>query len=349
MALTNRQWLLRRRPEGALGAEHLELHAAAVPDTLRPGEILLRTLYLHFAPTIRNWMNERSEAEKRNGLYPHMELGRPVLGPSVSQVIDSANPRYPVGTTLFNVTGWQEYAVLDPEASGHPVAIIPEEVDLAQSLSVLGPNGLAAYFGLEKIGRPREGETVVVSGAAGSTGSVAAQIARIKGCRVIGIAGGTEKCAWLTQTLGLDAAIDYKADSIRERLAVLAPGGVDVFFDNVGGDTLSAVVETMAVHGRIALCGQISTYNQGGRTAAPLNVMRLVYWRIRIEGFVMSDWWAEIPAARAELARWVAEGRIRHKEDIREGFETIPAVFAELFAGTNDGTLLMKLGDRARA
>jgi len=346
VALKNRQWLLRRRPEGALGPEHLDYRETAVPEDLKPGEILLRTLFLHFAPTIRNWMNERSEAEKRNALFPHMELGEPVLGPTVSQVVKSANPRYPVGTTLFSVAGWQEYAVVDPASGGHPVAVVPPEVDLAQSLSVLGPNGLAAYFGLEKIGKPKAGETVVVSGAAGSTGSVAAQIAKIKGCRVIGIAGGQRKCRWLVESLGLDAAIDYKSESIEARLGVLAPDGVDVFFDNVGGDTLSAVVENIAVHGRIALCGQISTYNQGGRAAAPLNVMRLVYWRARIEGFVMSDWWEEIPIARAQLARWVAEGLIRHREDIREGFENIPSVFSELFEGTNEGTLLMKLGDR---
>jgi NADPH-dependent curcumin reductase CurA len=343
--LKNRQWLLRERPDGALRDEHLQYHVADMAETLRPGEILLRTLLLHFAPTIRNWMNDRSEAEKRNTLYPYMVLGQPVLGPTISQIAASENPNYPPGTVLFNVSGWQDYAIINPDA-GHPVAVIPPEVDLAQSLSVLGPNGLAAYFGLEKIGKPVAGETVVVSGAAGSTGSVAAQIAKLKGCHVIGIAGGPEKCRWLTETLGLDAAIDYKSESVQERLAVLAPDGVDVFFDNVGGDTLSAVVETIAVHGRIALCGQIATYNEGGRTAAPLNVMRLVYWRARIEGFIMSDWWAEIPAARAQLMQWIAEGKLQHREDIRDGFENIPAVFNELFAGTNAGTLLLRLGTK---
>ncbi|RYH02477.1 MAG: NADP-dependent oxidoreductase [Alphaproteobacteria bacterium] len=267
-------------------------------------------------------------------------------GPSVSQVVGSENPTYPVGTLLFSMKGWQEYSVLNPQAEGHPVAVIADGIDPAQALSVLGPNGLAAWFGLAKVIKPQPGETVVVSGAAGSTGSVAAQIAKIKGCRVIGIAGGPDKCRWLTEELGIDHAIDYKNQSVEEELRRLAPNGVDAFFDNVGGDTLSAVVENMAVHGRIALCGQIATYNDDGRTTAPLNVMKLVYWRVRIEGFIMSDRWEEMPAALEEIAGWIAEGRMKHREDIRHGFETIPAVFAELFAGTNEGTLLMKLADK---
>jgi NADPH-dependent curcumin reductase CurA len=343
-----RQWILRRRPDAALGPEHLELRETSSPDQLEPGEILLKTLYVHFAPTIRNWMNERTEAERANNLFPYIALGAPVAGPSISQVVRSKNPTYPVGTVLFSMKGWQEYSVLNPQAEGHPVAVIADGVDPALALSVLGPNGLAAYFGLEKIIQPKAGETVVVSGAAGSTGSVAAQIAKIKGCRVIGIAGGPGKCRWLTEELGLDHAIDYKTQSVEQELRRLAPSGVDAFFDNVGGDTLSAVVENMGIHGRIALCGQIATYNADGRTAAPLNVMKLVYWRVRIEGFVMSDWWSEMPAALDQIAEWIAEGRLQHREDVRHGFETIPAVFAELFTGANQGTLLMKLGEMER-
>jgi NADPH-dependent curcumin reductase CurA len=343
--MTYRQWILRRRPDAELRPEHLELCEAPLPDRLNPGEILLKTLYVHFAPTIRNWMNERTEEERANSLFPYIALGAPVAGPSVSQVVRSENPTYPVGTLLFSMAGWREYAVMNPQAEGHPVAVIAPGVDPAMALSVLGPNGLAAWFGLDKIIRPKAGETVVVSGAAGSTGSVAAQIAKIKGCRVIGIAGGAEKCRWLTGELGLDAAIDYKAQSVEQELRRLAPSGVEAFFDNVGGDSLSAVVENMAVHGRIALCGQIATYNADGRTAAPLNVMKLVYWRVRVEGFIMSDWWEEMPGALAEISQWIAQGRLKHREDVRHGFETIPAVFSELFTGANQGTLLMKLGE----
>jgi NADPH-dependent curcumin reductase CurA len=343
--IQNRQWILLRRPANALAVHDLVLRQGALPELLGPRQILFKTLYLHLAPTIRNWMNPRRDNDE-NRLYPDMPLGSPVKGPAISQVIRSTHPDYPVGSCWFNIMGWQEYAVLSPDEPGHPLGRIADAADLAQSLSVLGPNGLAAYFGMTKIARIQPGETVVVSGAAGSTGSVAAQIAKIIGCRVIGIAGGASKCAWLKDTLGLDAAIDYKSQSIEGRLAEIAPDGVNAFFDNVGADTLSAVIENMAVRGRIALCGQIATYNDGGRTSAPLNVMRLVYWRVRIEGFIMSDWWDEIDGARAQLAQWVAQGKIRHREDIREGFETIPAVFNELFSGTNQGTLLVKLADR---
>ena len=278
-------------------------------------------------------------------LFPYIALGAPVMGPCISQVVRSENPVYPVGTILFSMSGWQEYSLLNPQADGHPVAVIDPAINPALALSALGPNGLAAWFGLAKVIDHKPGEILVVSGAAGSTGSVAAQIGRIKGCRVIGIAGGKAKCDWLKQELGIDEAIDYKSQSVEAELRRLAPNGVDAFFDNVGGNTLSAVVENMAVHGRIALCGQIATYNEDGRTRAPLNVMKLVYWRVRIEGFIMSDWWDEMPGAVAELAGWIAEGKVKHREDIRTGFETVPAVFAELFAGTNEGTLLMKLAD----
>ena len=340
-----RQWLLRKRPTDALGPEHLELAEADLPTALEPGEILLRTLYLHFAPTIRNWMNERTAEEQANMLFPYIALGAPVMGPCISQVVASENATYPVGTKLFSMSGWQEYSLLNPQADGHPVAVIDPAIDPALALSALGPNGLAAWFGLAKVIDPKPGETLVVSGAAGSTGSVAAQIGKVKGCRVIGIAGGAAKCRWLREELGIDEAIDYKSQSVEAELRRLAPNGVEAFFDNVGGDTLSAVVENMAVHGRIALCGQIATYNEDGRTRAPLNVMKLVYWRVRIEGFIMSDWWDEMPGALEELGGWIADGRVQHREDIRTGFETVPQVFAELFAGTNEGTLLMKLAD----
>jgi NADPH-dependent curcumin reductase CurA len=343
--MTYRQWLLRERPVDALEARHLELVERDLPEALKPGEILLKALYLHFAPTIRNWMNERTAEEQANMLFPYIALHAPVMGPCISRVVRSENPAYPVGTILFSMSGWQEYSLLNPEADGHPVAVIDPSISPPLALSALGPNGLAAWFGLAKVIDPKPGEILVVSGAAGSTGSVAAQIGKIKGCRVIGIAGGKAKCDWLRDALGIDEAIDYKSQSVEAELRRLAPNGVDAFFDNVGGDTLSAVVENMAVHGRIALCGQIATYNEDGRTRAPLNVMKLVYWRVRIEGFIMSDWWDEMPGAIAELAGWIADGKVKHREDIRTGFETVPQVFAELFAGTNEGTLLMKLAD----
>jgi len=339
---SNRQWILKRRPEAALRDEDLELKTAVLPASLERRQVLLKTLYVHLAPTTRNWMNPRREND-RNSLYPETKVGEPVKGPAISEVVASSHPDYPIGSRWFNVEGWQEFALINPDDATHPLGRIAEAADVIQCLSVLGPNGLAAYFGVEKIGKPQAGETVIVSGAAGSTGSVAAQIAKLKGCKVIGIAGGSAKCAWLTRELGLDAAIDYKSERVESRLRQLAPAGVDFFFDNVGGEILSAVVENMAVRGRIALCGQIATYNDGGRTVAPLNVMHLVYWRVKIEGFIMSDWWHEIEEARSKINEWILQGKIKHREDVRHGFERIPTAFADLFSGANTGTLLVKM------
>lgn len=343
------QWVLRERPAGIFGPEHVELRETRLPDDLADGEILMRTRYLHLAPASRNWMNERSEADHEKIRHPRTQLGEPVAGPVISQVVKSKDSSFPVGTVLFNFTGWQEYAVLNPRKDGHPVSVIADGVDLAHALSVIGPNGLAAHLGLEKLGEPKAGETVVVSGAAGSTGSVAAQIAKIRGCRVIGIAGGPEKCRWLTEDLGLDAAIDYKNEDVAKRLGDIAPQGVDVFFDNVGGDLFRAVFDNMALCGRIVLCGQISTYDSSVPTPVAVDLMKLVYWRMRMAGFMLTDWWDEIPRAREELARWVKEGRIKHREDIRTGFRSVPDVFRELFTGNNEGTLLVKLADDASA
>jgi NADPH-dependent curcumin reductase CurA len=207
-------------------------------------------------------------------------------------------------------------------------------------MGAYGLNARTAYFGLFKVGRPKPGEALVVSGAAGSTGSVAAQIGKIMGCRVIGIAGGPDKCHWLTQVCGLDAAIDYRQGRVQERLAELCPDGIDIFYDNVGGDILQAAVENMARFGRIVLCGQIANYTKGGPAPGPSNMMRIIYGGITMQGFLQSHYADEAAAAIAQLRQWVAAGKIAHREDVRTGFMNIPEIFATLFAGRNQGTLL---------
>jgi NADPH-dependent curcumin reductase CurA len=229
------------------------------------------------------------------------------------------------------------------------VRSVPEGQDLIEAMGPMGMNALTAYFGLTEVGRPQAGETLLVSGAAGSTGSVAAQIGRILGCRVVGVAGGPEKCEWLVDELRLDAAIDYREGSLVEQVMKKCPEGVDIFYDNVGGDVLQAAVENMNKFGRIVLCGQIAGYNGSRPVPGPTNMMRMVYGSIRMQGFLLGDYEDELPRARVDLGRWIAEGRLTHREDVRSGFEHIPTVYEEIFTGGNNGTLLIVTDDDAYA
>jgi NADPH-dependent curcumin reductase CurA len=238
--------------------------------------------------------------------------------------------------------GWQDYAVITPGALPTPPRRQPAGWSLVDAEGLYGGNSVTAYFGLLRIGEPKPGETVVVSAAAGSTGSIAAQIGKIKGCRVIGIAGGPEKCAWLRDVCGLDGVVDYKAENVEARLRELCPDGLDVFFDNVGGEILDAAIENMARHGRVVLCGQISSYDEGDSLSrGPRNMMRVIYWRLKLQGFLMFDFADETAQAEADLRRWSEEGRLMHKVDLHHGFDQLPATFMRLFDGSNFGTLLL--------
>jgi NADPH-dependent curcumin reductase CurA len=268
-------------------------------------------------------------------------LGEPITGPACARVVRSANPRFPVGSLLIGVSSWQDYSLMNPDTAPTPVLPVPAGLSLADAMGVCGLNGLTAYFGLLKIGQPQRGETLVVSAAAGSVGSIAVQIGKIKECRVIGIAGGSAKCEWLARVCGVDAAIDYRAGNFAEALARAAPAGVDIFFDNVGGEILQTTVEHMAVHGRVVLCGQVSAYNSDTPAPGPRDMMRVVYKRLLLRGFVTGDYIDEADAARSELQRWLAEGRIARHEDLRRGFEQLPAAFLDLFTGANQGSLLV--------
>jgi NADPH-dependent curcumin reductase CurA len=240
--------------------------------------------------------------------------------------------------------GWQDYILTD--GGGElPVSKLPPGIDVPLAMSVLGLTGLTAYFGLLEVGRPEAGETVVVSGAAGATGSVVGQIARIQGCRVVGIAGGPEKCAWLTETAGFDAAIDYKSERLNQRLGELCPEGIDLFFDNVGGPVLDAALANLARGGRVVICGAIAGYNEKVPPPGPRNYLSLLVQRGRMEGFIVLDYMHRAGEAVAALSRWVEEGKIHHQEDIQEGLENAPETLLRVFDGRNRGKQLLRIAE----
>lgn len=330
----NRQWLLARRPQGMLSRDDFKYQEVPfTPPTLNPGDILVKNTYFSLVPAQRTWMNADSS------YFPPMQLNKPVVSPAVAEVVASANPKYAVGATISGMTGWEDYTLLSGKFWA---GLLPPGVDPIVSLSLFGGNTLTAYFGLLKIGQPKEGETVVVSGAAGSTGSMAAQIARIKGCKVIGIAGGKAKCDWLLSACKLDAAIDYRSENVAARLKDLAPKGVDVFYDNVGGEIMRDVIDNMAMYGRVVLCGQIAEYNSAGPAPGPRDMFRVISHRLRIQGFISADFMGERDVALADLMQWAQAGELIHRADVREGFKTLPSTYFDLFNGGNAGTLIVK-------
>lgn len=337
MTDVNRQWLLRSRPEGMVKESDFEWREAPVP-AIPDGGVLVRNLYLSFDPAMRGWMLDRES------YVPPIALGEVMRAGSVGQVIESQNPDFKVGDFVQGMFGWQDYYAA---AGAGPMVLtpIPPGIEPRLTQSVLGITGLTAYFGLLDLGEPKEGETVVVSGAAGATGSVAAQIARIQGCRVVGIAGGPEKCQWLLDRAKLDGAIDYKSEDVSARLRELCPDGVDVYFDNVGGDILDAVLAQLAPKARVVLCGGISAYNEVEPPPGPRNVMNLVLQRARMEGFIILDYLPRFGEAIPKLIEWVGSGEIAYEEDIQEGLENAPKTFLRLFEGKNLGKQLLKLTD----
>ena len=339
MAKTNKQWLLKERPVGMVGPEHFELVESPLPEAdLKAGQVLVKTLMLGFDPAMRGWlMDERS-------YLPPVAIGAPMRATGVGQVVQTSNPALPKGALVQGLLNWQEYSVGDL-AAPIPPRPLPAGVTPSLALGVFGSTSLTAYFGLLDVGQPRSGETVLVSGAAGATGSVVAQIARLKGCRVVGIAGGAEKCQWLLDACKLDAVIDYKSEDLSTQIGKLCPDGVDVFFDNVGGDTLEAGISHMADFGRIVLCGAIAGYNDETPAPGPRNLMILITRRIRMQGFIVIDYLTRAEEAYTALAEWVSAGEIAWRDDIQEGFENIPATLQRLFDGRNTGKQLLKLAE----
>ena len=339
MTNSNRQWLLKKRPSGMVTIDDFERVTTPLPvPDLAVGEILVKNLYLSFDPAMRGWMDDEPS------YLPPVPLGQPMRASAVAQVIQSENPALPVGALVQGMFGWQEFALSKPDDLV-PARPLPEGTPPTLPLSIFGATSLTAYFGLLEVGALRDGETVLVSGAAGATGSVAAQIANIKHCKVIGIAGGKEKSDWLLNDCGIDAVIDYKQDNVTERLAELCPQGIDVFFDNVGGAILEAGIDHMAEQGRIVLCGQIAAYNDSAPTPGPANLIKLIVKRIRMQGFIVMDFIDRVDDAMGDLVPWVMDGKIAYREDIQHGFDNIPATFFRLFTGSNVGKQLLQLAD----
>jgi NADPH-dependent curcumin reductase CurA len=332
----NRQWRLARRPQGMVQPTDFSWTEEPVP-AVGEGQILVRNLYLSVDPTQRGWM-------ARDTYLPAIAIGDVIRSFGVGQVVGSRHEGFRQGELVQGNVGWQDYLLSD---GGGPLPLtkLPADADIPLAMSVLGLTGLTAYFGLLEVGRPKAGETVVVSGAAGATGSVVGQIAKIQGCRVVGIAGGPDKCAWLTGTARFDAAIDYKAEAVDRRLRELCPDGIDVFFDNVGGEILDAALANLAMHGRVVICGAISIYNEKVPPPGPRNYLSLLVRRARMEGFLILDYMHRAGEAVAALSQWVREGKLRHQEDVQEGLENAPAALIRLFEGQNRGKQLLKIAD----
>lgn len=334
---TNRRWVLNQRPEGMVQASLFELQELPVPP-LEPGQVLAQTLYLSFDPTQRAWM-------AMDTYMPAVPLGEPMRAGGIVQVIESKHAKFKPGDLVNYLCGWQEYVVIEPDRPAFvPATKMPGHVDPALMLA-LSLTGLTAYFGLLDIGRPRAGDTVLVSGAAGATGSIAGQIAKLKGCRVIGIAGSAEKCAWLTGKAGFDAAIDYKQDKLAARLDELCPEGVDVYFDNVGGEILDEVLLHIAEGARIVLCGAISQYNKPEDMYGIKNYVSLIIKRGTARGFIVVDYLDRAVEGILCLNKWIRDGKILQEIDLQHGFENIPDTLSRLFTGENLGKQLLKLGD----
>lgn len=335
MDLVNHQFRLAARPQGMVGAEHFDYAEEPLPE-LRDGQALVKVLYISLDPAMRGWMNEG------RSYVPPVAIGEVMRAATVGRVVESRSERLAVGDHVSSWLGAQQYALADADAL---LKIEPAGIRLATYLGVLGMPGMTAYFGLLDVGQPKEGETVVVSAAAGAVGSVVGQIAKLKGCRAVGIAGGPEKCSWIADELGFDAAIDYKSEDVVDALRRHCPNGIDVYFDNVGGEVLDAALARLARHARVAICGAISQYNNVGPMKGPSNYMSLLVNRARMEGFLVFDYMGRYPEAMCEMAGWIADGRLKAREDVVEGFERFPDALAKLFKGENIGKLVLKLAD----
>lgn len=327
-----KSFVLNKRPSPGLDHEVLQLKAIPIP-TPKKGQFLVKNLYLSIDPTNRIWMDEKPS------YLPPLPLGSVMRGLTGGKVVVSDCPGVKVGDSVVGMGGWSEYTL----AEMGEMSVIPKGVNLTDALSVFGHIGLTAYFGLTDIGKVQAGETVFVSAAAGATGSLVGQIAKIKGCRVIGTAGSDEKINWLTKNLGFDGAFNYhKSIDLAATIKSLCPSGIDVYFDNVGGPLLDAALANLALRGRIVLCGAISQYNQKD-VYAPKNYLNLLMMRGRMEGFIVLDYMPRAGEAAAQLGQWMAEGKIQSKVDIVEGFENAPEALGRLFSGTNVGKLMVRV------
>jgi len=327
----NKQWIYARKPVAEVGPDHFDLRDANVPEP-KAGEVLVRAKLLSLDPASRAWMQGTTY---RSQLNP----GDLMAGWGVGEVVSSTVRSFEPGDVVSGEFGWQQYAAMSAGAlTKHDRKHKPEHI-----LGVLGVTGLTAYFGMLDVGRPRPGETVLVSAAAGAVGCIAGQLAKINGCRVVGTTRGADKCRWIVEELGFDAAVDYTGENLDKALKAACPNGIDVYFDNTGGDVLAAALRRMNPFGRVSCCGVVSQYNTSTPAPGPLGVPGfLVTKRIRMEGFIVMDFYNRRAQAEAALARWVDEGRLKAPVDVVEGFENMPSALAGMFAGKNRGKRMVR-------
>ena len=336
--LANHQVRLARRPSGLPVRNDWSFTTEAVAAPA-DGGVLVKTLALSLDPAMRGWMNDAKSYIAPVGIGEVMRAG------GVGQVVASRNDAFAAGDLVAGVLGVQEYAAFAPaDLRKAGLAKIDTRLgSVTQWLNVLGMPGMTAYFGLLDVGQPKAGDTVVVSGAAGAVGQTVGQLAKIKGCRVVGIAGGAAKCDWVVKELGFDACIDYKAGSVKAGLKEHCPRGVDVYFDNVGGDILDDVLTRLARGARIVICGAISQYNNTAPVQGPKNYLSLLVFRARMEGMVVFDYTDRFPQAIAELSGYLRDGRMKSKEDVVAGLHTFPETLLKLFKGENFGKLVLQV------
>jgi NADPH-dependent curcumin reductase CurA len=329
----NRQYLLNARPVGDIKYADFELVEREMP-VAGDGEVLIKTLYLAVEPAMRGWMENRSD------YVAPLALGDVMRGYCSGEVIESNNAEFPVGARVAGSFGWQEYVVSD--GTSIPLQKIADDIDLPAAMGLLGVTGLTAYFGLKELGAPKQGDVVLVSGAAGATGSVVVQLAKIAGCHVVGIAGSAEKCRWVSEELGADATINYRQDDVKAEVAKLCPDGINIYYDNVGGEILDIALANIALNARVVICGGISRYNLTGEIPGPKNYFNLVFRRARMEGFIVGDYAARFGEASAEILGLLREGKLKHHETILDGFEKMPDALMGLFSGANMGKQLVR-------
>jgi NADPH-dependent curcumin reductase CurA len=334
---TNRFFTLASRPDGELADTNLGRHEQPIAAPT-DGQIQVRTTCISIDPTIRIWMSDVPQ------YMPPIAIGEVVRALGVGVVEQSAHPGFAVGDRVVGLLGWATHPTLDPAASF--VSALPRELPFsdAKVLSLLGLTaGPTAYFGLLEVGQPRAGETLVVDAAAGAVGSLAGQIGKIKGCRVVGIAGGPEKCRYVTETLGFDACIDYKNDDVGRGLDEHCPSGIDVCFENVGGPIFDQILLRMNLNGRVSICGLIAGYNDAGKPVpGPYAFGMVLMRRLRVQGFIVSDFLPRFPEAMADLLKWAGEGKLKTLEDVRKGFDTVPEALRQLLRGEKHGKLVVE-------
>ncbi|MDX2040205.1 MAG: NADP-dependent oxidoreductase [Acidobacteriota bacterium] len=329
----NHQWRLAARPEGLIKESDFTWTEEVVPE-LQDGQILVRNLYLSLDPTMRGWAS-------RDTYLPAVPIGGVMRGGTIGVVEESRNANFKVGDHVSGLLGWQEYAITD----GKGVNALPNlpGIPLTAHFGLFGHIGMTAYFGLLDIGHPKPGETLVVSAAAGAVGSLVGQIGKIKGCRVVGIAGADDKCKWLVDELGFDAAINYKTENVAAALKKHCPNGIDIDFENVGGEIMDAVLAQINFRARIALCGLISSYNATTPVPGPYNFANILVQRARVEGFIVMDYAPRAMECMTELGKWLMEGKIKYRIDEVDGLKHAPLALNKLFEGTNIGKLVVKI------